>query len=736
MRWKINLDKRNFQWVDYLLAVLLGLGIFFLVCSAKVLHPTNLAFIAPYDPSMHYLGWAVFRNGPWTWPLGLNPHYGLDIASSIVYSDAIPLLAIFFKAIRHALPEPFQYFGWWYLLCSLFQAIFAYLLVGCITQDRLVRLLGATLLAFSPIFFWRIGEHAALAGHFVLLAALYLALLPNIRLHTLAWTALLVLCAGINSYLMLMVLAIWAGHLIDLFLAGKNSQSHNLIPKSRQIVLHVLLLGLSLVLALWLFGYFALAGGASTGSYGAGKMNVLALFDSSGWSKWLPEMPQKARTSNGADLILARMEGFNYLGLGNIVLLFFALMGAYWRPEALRGLLAQLSKYCGLTIAFLGLLILAISNNISIGPWNIHIPLPEKLYSLLGIVRASGRLFWPIWYVLVLSFIYLVCRSYSRKSVWTILFLAVGLQVYDTHPGWKSLHQRLSVQDRMKLVDKKIHPFWDVVPHCYQNIEVMPLRYGQGQAHWDWIGSYASEHHLKTNAVFLARVDGKSVDRSNTRNSALLASQEFPPNTLYVLDQSMLVPALVKKRPEHLLTYVNELIVLAPNWQACVAKTGYDGSTLSIPKKLETNAHQLLPFSKGGLGTPFLIDVGISDHTDLGWGYPEAWGVWGAGDRANIVIPLPRGESVSQLTVAMRALIAPDVPAQKFSLFVNGVLMMTQTFTRSEGNVIKIPITDAIAKAGFINLEFQFFNRVRPKDIGIGEDDRNLSVGLVSARFE
>jgi hypothetical protein len=357
------------------------------------------------------------------------------------------------------------------------------------------------------------------------------------------------------------------------------------------------------------------------------------------------------------------------------------------------------------------------------------------MYSLLGIVRASGRLFWPIWYALVLSFIYLVCRAYSRKSAWVILFLAVGLQVYDTHPGWKSLHQHLSVQDRLQLFDKKTHPFWNAVPACYQKIEVIPLRYGQGQAHWDWIGAYASEHHLKTNAVFLARVDGKSVDRSNTRNSALLASQEFPPNTLYVLDQSMLVPALVNKRPEHLLAYVDDLIILAPNWQACGTKTGYDQSILPVPEKLQTTAHQLISFSKGGLGVPFLIDIGISDHTDLGWGYPEVWGVWGSGERANVVIPLPKDQTVKQLTLEMRALIAPGVPTQKYSLLANGEAVATQALTKAEGNRIIIPITGSISKAGFLNLEFRFFNRAKPKDMGIGEDNRNLSIGLVSARF-
>lgn len=729
-------------WLDLLLVLSLGTGIFFLVCSAKILNPSNLAFIGPYDPTMHYLGWAVFRNGPWTWPLGLNPHYGLDISSSIVYSDAIPFLAIFFKALRSHLPETFQYFGWWYLACCLLQAWFAYLLIARITTDRIVRLLGAALLSFAPIFFWRIGEHAALAGQFVLLAALYMALKPNRdlslckSLKPLSWGVLLIICAGINSYLLLMVLAVWGGSIIDSYLYAR-SKNVSLLNKQVLWVIGIELLVLTvLAVVLWIFGYFALAGGASTGSYGAGKMNLLAIFDPSGWSKWLPNLPQKSLSNSVSDQILSRMEGFNYLGLGNIALLFFALMGLYWNAKARGALQAQLRHHKGLLFTFSVLSVLAISNNVSIGAWNIHVPLPEKIYHILGIVRASGRLFWPIWYALVFTSIYVVFHSYSRQATRVILFCALALQVYDAHPGWKSLHQRLSVENRMQLFEKKQHSFWSVVPQCYQSIEVVPLKYGQRQAHWDWIGSYASEHRLKTNAVFLARADSAAVDRANSRYYQMLVNQDLPVNSLYILDQSMVIPALIHKRADDLLVSVDQFTILAPNWLSCSTKTHYNNSGLMELLLSDVKTHQNLAFSKGGLGVPFLIDVGISEHTDLGWGYPEVWGAWAAGEQASVVMPLPKGQQVNQLTLELRALIAPSVPLQKYSLSINGMPFITQTLTQAQGNQLVIPITPAMNKVGFIALNFRFFNRVRPKDIGIGNDDRNLSIGLVSARFE
>ena len=266
-----------------LLTLGLGLAYFFCIAPFSILLPTNLAWIGPYDPTMHYLGWAVFQNSPWSWPLGLNPDYGLQISSSIVYSDAIPLFAFVFKAFRDFLPTPFQYFGVWYLVCLLLQSVLAFVLIERVASKSLpvaVRLLLVSLFAFAPILLWRIGEHAALSAHFVLLAALALALVRD-RRGAWLWVLLLVLTALINSYLLLMVLALWTASLLDISFPAtqRHLPAKQRTKTYRTILLQVALVGVVLFATLWVAGYFVLSGGASTGSFGIGRMNVLAIFN-------------------------------------------------------------------------------------------------------------------------------------------------------------------------------------------------------------------------------------------------------------------------------------------------------------------------------------------------------------------------------------------------------------------------------------------------------------------------
>ena len=52
------------------------------------------------DAAHQQLGWYFFQNDVWRFPPGSNPNYGLGISSSIVYTDSIPILAIFFKLLK------------------------------------------------------------------------------------------------------------------------------------------------------------------------------------------------------------------------------------------------------------------------------------------------------------------------------------------------------------------------------------------------------------------------------------------------------------------------------------------------------------------------------------------------------------------------------------------------------------------------------------------------------------
>ncbi len=174
---------------------LLGMAAFFLIVRPQALRPTNIAWLSDYDQSQHYLGWHFFRNADWSFPIGLNPDYGLELSSAIVFSDSNPLLAFLFKPFSSLLPEPFQYFGLWLLVCFVLQAWLAWKLVGLVSRHLAVRLLGAGLFVLAPPMIWRMQVHSSLAGHFLILAALYLSLRPTRRLRTTGLAIVLVVAA-------------------------------------------------------------------------------------------------------------------------------------------------------------------------------------------------------------------------------------------------------------------------------------------------------------------------------------------------------------------------------------------------------------------------------------------------------------------------------------------------------------------------------------------------------------
>mgnify|MGYP003352552521 CR=1 FL=1 len=101
----------------------MGIAAFFAVGGISILNPRNINWLlADFDMTLEYLGWAFYRYGPWTFPIGLNPNFGLDISSSIVYSNSLPLFAMVFKPLSSLLGEPFQFWGIWILLCFVLQA--------------------------------------------------------------------------------------------------------------------------------------------------------------------------------------------------------------------------------------------------------------------------------------------------------------------------------------------------------------------------------------------------------------------------------------------------------------------------------------------------------------------------------------------------------------------------------------------------------------------------------------
>ena len=280
--------------------LLLGVLAALMIVGVDGIDPTNVGWSQQGDSATHYLGWRFFRESPWGFPLGSNPAYGLEIGSSIFYSDSLPLLAFFFKPFSAWLPSTFQYLGLWTASCLVLQAWFAWKILSCFedTQAPWVRFFATGLFVFAPPLIIRISGHSALVAHWMILAALYLYLRHAKWTWRLAWPALVLASTLVHSYLFVMIMAIWFASMLRRIVAKSTTTVTSALDA-------VLVFGLSL-LGLWQAGFFMVSV-EPAGGYGDYGTNLFALANPDIYSHVIRPL---------ATPLLGFHEGFAFMGLG------------------------------------------------------------------------------------------------------------------------------------------------------------------------------------------------------------------------------------------------------------------------------------------------------------------------------------------------------------------------------------------------------------------------------------
>lgn len=681
-----------------LLPLLLGVLAFFCLIGPQVLDPENIAWLELGDTATHYLGWDFFRHSPWTFPLGLNPFYGLELGNSVIFSDSNPLLALLFKPFNAWLPDTFQYFGIWLLACFVLQAWFGWKLLGLMSDHPAIRLLGAGLLMFSPAMFLRMGAHLSLAGHFLILAALYLALVPGLHRRRLAWGALLAVTAMVHAYLLAMVALIWVADLL-----GKWSSQQ---LTRRQSLIEGVLLFVVVSLCCWQAGYFAIVDGAKSGGFGLYRMNLLSPVDPAGWSLILPNLPQAS----------GDYEGFNYLGLGVLLLIPMALIAWLRNSQPLKH---ALSSRPWLLLALLGLWVFALSNQIGIGAHTFSYPLPKFILNLANIFRASGRMFWPVAYALILMVIFLLVRGYRPRTVIALLALALSVQVIDMRNGWMGMRQGKMLPPSSTWASPMQDPFWASAATQYANLRsLMPQNQPE---RWQVLADFAATHGMKTDAVYLGRMSSGPLELAQEKTRRMLESGHYDADSLYILDDDVLAAAAKTINSDtDLLTRVDGLVVLAPGWKRCAQ---------CLPMHDDGRQMALTPLTHPGQVQTFNHSSRQMTH---GWSTPESWGTWSEGRQAQIVLRItPEARSV---VIDAMAFILPQHPAQRVIVSLNGEQVLSARLTQAQGNHLQIPISAAIrqrlAVDDQVTIELQLPDAISPQQLGLNDDARVMGLGL------
>jgi hypothetical protein len=517
----------------------------------------------------------------------------------------------------------------------------------------------------------------------------------------------------IHPYTFAMFVALWLADLLDKFFIQKQLSI-------LQVLLEMVCAFTAIIFIAWQAGYFMNVSSGETG-FGMYRMNLLALFDPSGfdaanWS-FLYSLPWVRSNNN--------YEGFVYLGLGLIAVLLISLPMMTKHREKLVKLLRG---HIFIFLCLICLTLFALSNNIGIGAWTFSIPLTPKLFSIASILRASARMFWPVFYVIAIAGIYFLIRGYSRKIATTVLGIALAVQIVDTSGAWLEIKNKIS-HPGAQPVSSLSDPFWADAARHYKKVVRVPV--WNEQAIWEKFANYAAQNQLGTNSVFMGRVDQQKIERSNQKIKEALAQGKFDPSTLYIVEDNY-VPQFANAMniQTDLLARFNEINVFAPGWKSCQSCLKINEAAQinpAISNERLTRVGERIDLSRFGKYAKVYLGGG--------WSVPENWGVWSLDKKASITLPLP-AQTPKKLIIDAQAFIGGSQTAQDVEIWMNGVPQAKVTLVQRFRNKIEVSLPASVLNSEKLKVDFVFPTAVSPKALGIGIDERPLAIGLEAVRYE
>lgn len=421
-----------------IVAALLGGIAFVLIYGIKILNPLYTDWLLTGgDPSQHYLGWEFFRRSDWYFPLGLTDQLAYPLKTSVIYTDSIPIFAVFFKLFRSILPQQFQYFGIWGLLCFVLQGYFAAKILGERSSSKAVILVGTVFFIVSPVMLFRMYYHTALAAHWLILLAIYFYFkhekeYRDIFKPVMQWGILGILIGSIHLYFVPMCGAILLGYILCS------------IWKERKVGIRFFYPGISfsvgLFLTIYLLGGFSSGADTGTNNLGLFSFNLNAFLNPMSYSTLL----KNTSLWNWPFYTQGQYEGFSYLGMGIILLcacgIVLMVKNIFRRRKP--------SVYQVMTVLMsIGLIALAVSPTIT---WNdkllLQLPYSSTIYKYWGIFGSCGRMTWPVVYFLMIFGITSIGNmKWKRKEIsCVVLILACLVQVVDLSGQLYKRHENYS----------------------------------------------------------------------------------------------------------------------------------------------------------------------------------------------------------------------------------------------------------------------------------------------------
>ena len=528
--------ERNWLLIASGIAVII---IFEFAYGLKVILPGNISWLMTihHDWGAHYLGWYFYKGEPWHYPIGEIQKLFYPIGTNVGFTDSIPLLAIPLKLFAVFLPENFQYFGLWLFSCHLLTAYFTIRLFKLFNVNDVFTFIAVLFITANPVLIYR-GMHPALCAQWLLIASIYLYFLDPGSIKPqkilLYQFILLILSAMINPYMTFMVLG------FTFFIPLRLSFFDKVLSKRNFFIYNAISI-LAVLFTWYVVGMITFKTGedlAVSGAYGLLSLNLNSLFNSFGFSTFLPQLKQVS---------LFQYEGFMYLGLGIIFLLIILLLyGLYTFTRKKNNSSQPISQsYKANIIPLIILVVLlslfSITHIVSINDKVLFkAPIPNQLLKIGEILRASARFFWIPYYLIVLFCLIAVAKSKLRLSVkLTVAFIALIIQFYDTKLLFT--YRNLANGSYQMPIDEKR---WSTLFKEFDEIVLYPPFQGTYLVSSDYqdFCYLAAKARKPITTGYVSRVDNKAATLYSDSLNAALEEGNLSSRKLYITTASNLVP--------------------------------------------------------------------------------------------------------------------------------------------------------------------------------------------------
>lgn len=658
------------------------------------------------DKANAHIAWTFFRNDFWHFPIGKNPNYGLDIANSIIFTDSIPILAFFFKTFSFILPKDFQYFSFWVFLCFFLQLYFSYLLVMFFTKDKKFSLLASFLFVLLPFYLFRLDHHPSLGAHWLLLMAFYFNLTASQERKKYYWFGIILTSVLIHLYFTAMLMIIYLIFSIKEIIIEK---------KLKKKILDFFLLFVVIFLFMFVVGYFESSpvNSMSTG-YGIYKADFFSIID--------PAFGNKTSWSSfSGDLWKSHLEGFNYIGMGNIGIFLFILFILIKKKSEKKifPIIINNFDYIILLIIFS---LWAFTTNFSIAGESIfNIPINNKyLYGLLSIFACTGRFLWPpIYLLMIFSIVNIFGFFKSNKKYFIVIFL-LAIQLIDIYPKMKSnFTEKNSIRvDKPKFTDN----IWNIISEDYDKFRTTYLYNNYGPI-FGQLSHFISGDKIKSTDIILnASMNRVNAAEARYNLNDLFNKNLISENTAYIVNNVGHLRHLKYIFAEHDVGffYRNNLWIMLPNRKNTMTKEDVDSIDKINFNQVESNKIYRLNFSDR------------EKFLGLGWTHNfNKEGVWSEGNVATLMLNLDKLKKDNHIFKAdIEKYRLNNNNNYELKIFVNNKLKNIISFNKkNKSDTLEFKIN----KNEMINstkIDFKFEGLISPFNLRINPDARKLGMLL------